>query len=274
MSFRLHSEIITAPGATPTHWLLVLHGVFGSGANWRLYMRRTARDRPELGFHLVDLRAHAGSAFGAPPPHSIAAMAEDLLAFDGIAGVIGHSLGGKVALAYASLRKDALDQVWVLDTQPGARPEEDSPTAKVLSLLSSLPERFDDRAGFVRAVEAGGQPRAIAQWLAMNLRRDGDTYRLELDLSAIRDILADHFRQDLWPEIERDDARRELHLVTGGRSFVWAPGDRERLAEIAARHRRVWVHPIAEAGHWLHADAPDALQALMGDAFSRWVAPG
>ncbi len=269
--FRLHSERIMAPDATPARWLLVLHGVFGSGANWRLFMRALSREVPACGFVLVDLRGHAGSAFGAPPPHDIASAARDLLAFEGIDGVVGHSLGGKVALAYAALRADALDQVWVLDTQPGARATRDGPTDKVLSLLASLPETFDDRAAFVRAVEAGGQPRAIAQWLAMNLRREGEVYRLQLDLTAIGDLLTDHFRQDLWPEIERPDRRRALHLVVGRRSFVWQPGDDARLQRVAGP--RVHVHTL-DAGHWVHTDAPDALQALMRDAFSRWAAPG
>jgi pimeloyl-ACP methyl ester carboxylesterase len=267
MSFRLHHERIAS--ATPEKWIHVLHGVFGSGANWRLFMRALAADLPRWGFVLVDQRGHAGSAFGAPPPHDVAAMAEDLLRLEreqglDVRAVVGHSLGGKIALAYAAQRPDALDQVWLLDSQPGARDEgEGSPTGQVLKLLESLPATFGDRKAFTGAVEAAGQPRPLAAWLAMNLRRDGDDYRLQLDLGAVRSILEDYFRRDMWPEIARLDARRRLHVVVAGRSFVWRDGDRERLAAISAQNDAVFVHDLPEAGHWVNVDAPDALRAML-----------
>ena len=80
-------------------------------------------------------------------------------------------------------------------------------------------------------------------------------------------------RRDLWPEVARVDARRQLHVVVAQRSFVWQPGDRARLAAIAAQNPGVRSHDI-DAGHWLHVDAPDALRALLGEAISRSAAPG
>jgi len=270
MPLRLHSERVTAAGATPSRWLFVLHGVFGSGKNWRSFMRAVAAACPDWGFLLVDQRGHGDSFSGLEPPHDLDAMAEDLVGMEAatglpLVGVVGHSLGGKVALAYAAKRAGALEQVWVLDARPGTRDGSDaSPTAVVLRLLESLPARFDDRRAFTAAVQADGQPRAVAAWLAMNVRRDGDgDYRLRLDLPAIRAILDDYFSRDLWGEVERQDPQRELHVVVAGRSFVWRDGDRQRLVAIAAKRTGVQVHHIPEAGHWLHVDAPDALRALM-----------
>jgi pimeloyl-ACP methyl ester carboxylesterase len=49
------------------------------------------------------------------------------------------------------------------------------------------------------------------------------------------------------------------HLIVGGRSTVVDEADRDR----AGRAPRTTVDVIEEAGHWVHADAPDALRAIV-----------
>ena len=124
MTFVPFHETVVAADAQPRAWLLVLHGVFGSAANWRMFARRLAAERPDWGFLLADLRGHNRS-LGAPGPHRLDSMAADLLHLEApqgeIRGVMGHSLGGKVALAYAAKRGGELDQLWMLDSRPGTR---------------------------------------------------------------------------------------------------------------------------------------------------------
>jgi pimeloyl-ACP methyl ester carboxylesterase len=270
MVAELHIEAIESAPGSARRWALVLHGVFGSGSNWRLFMRKLAAARPEWGFALVDLRGHARSPAG-HAPHTVAAVAADLRALEArldgpVRGVVGHSLGGKIALAYAALRPGELDRVWVLDSHPGVRDDPaDVPTMKVLELLERLPARFDSRPAFVHAVQQAGQSRMLASWLAMNVRRGDDGHRLQLALPVVRAILEDYFRDDRWGEIERRDAMRELHLVVGGRSFVIDGATRERLAAIASDVPSVHQHVLEQAGHWLHVDAGHALLQMMTD---------
>jgi pimeloyl-ACP methyl ester carboxylesterase len=272
MPFELHTEVVQASGATPRRLSLVLHGVFGSGANWRSFMRAVAAARPDWGFVLCDLRGH-GRSLGARPPHDLEAMADDLERLDGrfdapIAGVIGHSLGGKVALCYAARRPGRLSEVWVLDSQPGARVF-GGPTIEVLELLESLPAAFADRDAFVDAVKAGGQSQVMAAWLAMNVRRAGDEYLMELDLPALRLILESYYQTDMWPEIARRDPARALRVVVGGKSAVWQPGDADRLRALAAENPQLHVRELPAAGHWLHVDAPDELRQLFVSELGR-----
>jgi pimeloyl-ACP methyl ester carboxylesterase len=262
----LHHELVSASGATPERWFFVLHGVFGSGANWRLFTRGVAAQRPEIGFVLVDLRGH-GRSPSMSAPHTLDAAGGDLLELERslalpIAGVIGHSLGGKVALSFAAERPAKLEQVWLLDSQPGAHDDvEGGQTIEVLRLLESLPGRFSDRRAFTQLVEEAGHSGTVASWLAMSLRKEPDgQYRLGMDLSVIRALLEDHQRRDMWPELSRGDGPRTF-VVVAGRSYVWRDADRERLE--ALRSPRLSVHRIEDAGHWLQVDDPAALASLL-----------
>jgi esterase len=297
--FVPHHDFVTAGAAPPERWLLVLHGILGSGANWRTFARRLAAACPAWGFVLVDLRAH-GQSTAAPPPHSLLAAAEDLVRLEAtldrpVAGVLGHSFGGKVALAFADLRptrratadgrrpseegeiegakppaSSRLDQVWVLDSLPGARACELASvrTAAVIRMLEEMPRLLPTRERFVEIVEEHGHDRTFAAWLAMNLRHAEGGYQLRLDMTAIRALLESYVATDLWPVVERPDKARELHFVVGGRSDVVLPAGRDRLTAIAARAPHVHVHTLPNAGHWLHVDDPDGLFSIVSSGLS------
>ncbi|MEM9693962.1 MAG: alpha/beta hydrolase, partial [Myxococcota bacterium] len=221
-----------------------------------------AKERPAWGFALVDLRGHARSFPAPAPPHTLAGMAADLVATEDavpgpIKGVMGHSLGGKVALAYA--RERGLDQTWVFDSQPGRYEARASHvTAEVFRMLQKLPARFARRDEFVEAVLADGKSEMLARWLAMNVKREGEAFRLQLDLPAIGAILEDYAAQDYWPDLERAPSG-ERHLVVGTKSTVWVEGDESRLARVEQSNATT-VHRL-EGGHWIHMEAGDALRA-------------
>ncbi len=257
---RLHTEQIAAAGVTPDAWLLMTHGIYGTGGNWRGIARRLVAQRPEWGVVLVDLRHHGRSEPGTPP-NTIAACADDLLALPHVDAIAGHSFGGKVVLA-ARAQLPHLRQTWVLDASPSARPggmsEPDNTVVAVLELMERLPTVWSKREDFVAALIAAGQTTALAQWLAMNLVADGGQYVLRLELPALREMLADYYARDLWSEVLRDQPG-SVEVVVAERSNTITAADRERLAG-APPH--VHVHRIA-AGHWLHIDAPDAVVALL-----------
>jgi esterase len=277
VSWTPHHALVAPENASPGGWLLFLHGIFGSGPNWRTIARKLIAARPDWGAVLVDLRMH-GRSQGAPPPHTLDAAAGDLerLAADlhargmVVAGVIGHSFGGKAALAYRA-RGPALVDTWVLDASPSRRPEMLSPedqgtpgegAMQVLAMLESLPGQFSSRDDFMAEVTGRGFSRPLAEWLAMNLDRDGDRMRLRLDLAALRELLVDYAEQDLWPAVESSDLPGQLHVAIGSRSTAVDDEDRRRF------ERHAQVHAV-DAGHWLHMEAPDALLRLFIDELAR-----
>lgn len=249
--------------------MLVLHGIYGSGANWRTFSRRLGERRPDWGFVLVDLRMH-GQSQGAPPPHTVDAAAADLhalteqLAREGkaVRAVCGHSFGGKVALQYrARWGQAALAQTWVLDASPSPRPgavdAAEGTVFQVLRMLSQLPASFASREDFMERVRAHGFPRALAQWLAMNLDRHDDAFRSRLDPAAMEQLLRSYCALDAWPALTTGPGA--VHMVIAGKSDIVDAADRARLAALATAGAAVHATTIPHAGHWLHIDATDAL---------------
>jgi esterase len=272
----LHHELIASQGGTPRGWLMITHGIFGAGSNWRSIARKLHRARPELGCVLVDLRNH-GRSPNPPPPHDLAACADDLGALiDHLAdagrptlAVAGHSFGGKVTAMLRRRREEhahvsAVTSWWLLDSSPGARPnaatEPRNSVRDVLATMDALPETFASREAFERAIIAAGHARSLAQWLALSVEPSatGEGWRLRLPLPAMHEMLASYYATDLWPDT-LDPAGGEVHLVIAERSTTLGPADR---AIAAAAPPHVHVHMV-DADHWLHIEAPDAVVALL-----------
>lgn len=249
--------------------MLVLHGILGSGGNFRSIARRLTEMFPAWGFGLVDLRGH-GQSQSLLQPSTVEAAAQDLIRLEAklaipVRGVMGHSFGGKVALDYARLRGRGLDQVWVLDSGPGAYPAavRRSGAEEVLRALEALEARhmpLPSRERFYELLQEQGFSRRIIDWLAMNVRRADDGYRLRLDLRVIRGLLEDYFQRDLWPVIDGPERPEgaHFHVVLGGRSEAVPEPDKARFQELA-QAGALRLYTLPEAGHWLHAEDPEGL---------------
>jgi pimeloyl-ACP methyl ester carboxylesterase len=266
---------VTPAGAPPRlKWVLFLHGILGSGGNWRSFARKLVTERPGWGAVLVDLRNHGGSQ-GFAPPHTVAACADDLQALaltlpGPVRGVVGHSFGGKVALAFAEARRDDLETAVIVDSTPSSRPgmRGSELTARVMGVLRALPPVLPSREAFFEIMRREQISEPTAQWLAMNVRAVDGGFRFRLDLAAVDAMLDDYFLQDLWAPIEAPGSRPRVHVVVGAKSEVLSPEDRARAAAAAAQHpERVFVHTIEEAGHWVHVDAPEPMQRILLEAF-------
>jgi pimeloyl-ACP methyl ester carboxylesterase len=272
-------------GQAPSQYaVLFLHGILGRGTNWRMIAKTLVERRPELLAVLVDLRMH-GESQAFAPPHTVSSAAHDVerlaetLAVP-VRGIVGHSFGGKVALA---VDIPTLERRWIIDSLPGARPQSQQPrprqprrhregsetTIAILAMLRRFPSTFPTRAAFVERVVAEGHPEPLGRWLAMNLVRhdvpgEPDEYRWPLDLDAIDALLEDYFAVDLWSRVEDSPENIRVDLVLGGASPVFDEADRRRAAA-AARRPGVHLHVVEGAGHWVHVDAPDEVIAVLSD---------
>jgi esterase len=262
-----------AAGGSPERSIVFLHGILGSGANWRTFARHLVTARPQWAALLVDLRLHGDSRDFAPP-HTLESAAADVVRTVDELGlpvraVLGHSFGGKVGIAVARQLAEAsparaLDDLFVVDSTPGARPDGrgSSGVRQIVELLLDLPEEFPDRSSFTSWIEARGVSRPTAMWLAMNVRPIPNTTRFafRIDVPAVRSMMVDYFARDLWDVLESPPGAMRTHLIAGGKSEVVDDADRERAQHAAPR---VTIDVLPDASHWVHVDAPDELLALV-----------
>lgn len=258
---ELSVKVVEADGAEPERWLSVLHGIYGAGRNWGAVARALVEERPDWGARLVDLREH-GESTGFEPPHTLERTAADL---DGVRGgtgaaVLGHSFGGKVALIRGA-EAPSIRQVWVVDSTPEAR-EPEGAAWEMLAHLRAIPATFESRDDAVAALGERGVSRPVALWMTTNLDWRDDHYAWSLDFDDMESLLLDFFRTDLWPTVEEPRDGVEIH-------FIRATGSRVLSAEAVGRIRmageetgRVFLHDV-QGGHWLNADNPEAVVALL-----------
>lgn len=263
MSFVPAHTVVTAKGAEPGRVVYVLHGILGSGRNWRTMARRFAAARPDTAYVLVDLRCH-GKSECPEGPHTVTTAADDLLALHPIVGapdeIIGHSFGGKVAVRYVQRHPDSLEQAWVLDSRLDADdPGEDNEVLNVIRALAQVPVPLADRQDVVTFLQERGFSEMLARWMTTNLERTPDGFDWAFDLPAVTELIDDYWQLDLWPVLRDPPCR--IDIVRAGRSDRWPP-DVLRHYQVDV-HPRVRLHTLPDAGHWLHVDDPDGLVALL-----------
>jgi pimeloyl-ACP methyl ester carboxylesterase len=243
----------------------MLHGIYGRGRNWQAIARALVSRRPEYACWLVDLPYH-GDSPAARHGDGMAGLAADLDAWlraEAIDpdAVLGHSLGGKVALALAGTRREPAMQVWVIDSTPEVKPPSGS-AWDMLQIVRRMPARFASRDAAIEAIVDGGFSLGVAQWMATNLARDGDAFVWRLDFDRMEQLLHDFFAADLWPVVEDAGTPHVLHFVKATRSSAMSDAAASRIR--ALQGPRVQFHE-REGGHWIHAEAPDVVTDLLAE---------
>ncbi|MBR0659557.1 alpha/beta fold hydrolase [Neoroseomonas oryzicola] len=244
---------VTEAGEGPP--LLLLHGLFGSGQNWGAIRRALA---PRFRVLTPDLRNHGASPRAAEMTY--AAMAADIAetmdaAGVGRAAVLGHSMGGKAAMAFALSHPQRVERLVVADIAPiRYKPSLRAYVAamQALPLGAGLARKEADAALAASIPEAG-----IRAFLLQNLRFEADPPEWRIGLAEIAAAM---------PEIE---------------DFAAPPGARydgpvlviagERSPYIRAEHHALFraLFPAARfatvpaAGHWVHAENPAGFLALL-----------
>lgn len=247
MALKLHYREL-GPEQKPAADLVIAHGLFGSVSNWQTVARRLAARYRVL---LVDLRNHGES------PHSdimdYPSMAGDLAEFidshcAGPAHLVGHSMGGKAAMATALLHPQVVRSLVAVDIAPVARLSGFDAFAEA---LGSIPlDRIQSRSDADGHLQPVIPEPGIRAFLLQNLRRDeqGRWYwRINLPIiaNALPVIAA-------FPDTDATWSGPALFL-RGGLSGYVTDHDFE-AAKIRFPGAR--LETIAGTGHWLHAEKP------------------
>jgi len=260
----LSHTVVASDTRAPQRRLVVLHGAFGAGHNWRTIARTLVRLRPDWSVILPDLRLHGGSQ-GFLPPHTLRNAASDIATLIQALGtradaILGHSLGGKVALRYGADYPSGLEQLWVVDATPAPEPHVGS-AWQMLRTVRALPPEFDSRTDVAAALVRGGFTPVVAQWMTSNLERVGRRYRWRLDFNAIEGLLDDASTADLWSVVADTARATTLHFIKATDSDVLSPEALQRL-RTASGAGEVSIHALV-GGHWIQADNPDGVVGIL-----------
>ncbi|MGE5217068.1 MAG: alpha/beta fold hydrolase [Chloroflexota bacterium] len=239
------------------HPLLILHGFLGSLDNWRAMSKRLAK---QFRVYALDLRNHGLS------PHSdvmnYPVMARDvgeLIAAEGLMPpyILGHSMGGKVAMQFALQYPQSVAKLVVVDIAPKAYASSHMPLLLALRAVDLLAYRSFGEIGV--ALAGAVTDAALRDFLLKNLTRDADQafrWRIALD-EIIRNY--DSLTQAITADRPFD---KPACFIRGGRSsFV---NDRDG-ASLGALFPRAEIRTIAGAGHWLHFDAPEEFYSVVSN---------
>ncbi len=238
--------------------LLVLHGLFGSLGNWGWHSKQLAEHFAVVG---VDLRNHGDSPHADEFDYQV--MAEDvrqLMAELGLesCGIVGHSMGGKVAMQLALSYPDLVERLVVVDIAPVAYPEDADGHMNVLAAMDAV--RLDEVKSRTQAEETLKEyieEDAIRKFVLTNLvRNDEGAFEWRLNKEAIRE---NYPALRAAPLMERSFTKPVL-FVKGSLSSYILPQHESAIREMFPE---ATVKVIMEAGHWLHAEQPQALQKLL-----------
>ena len=231
---------------------LVLHGLLGSGTNWRSIARRLGT---RLECHLVDQRNHGRSPHAAGMAYPT--LAADLLAYLDAhrldrAGLIGHSMGGKVAMTLALGAPERVGWLVVADIAPAPSPSDHRP---IVDALRSLPvDTLATRSAADAALASSVPDPGLRQFLLQNLVFDGARLRWRIGLGAIAAALSD--LTDFPPAPHGTVYPGPTLFLRGERSDYLRPYHEPR---IRALFPSAAIATVAGAGHWLHAEEPVAV---------------
>lgn len=241
----------------------MLHGIYGRGRNWQAIAKAVLAARPEYACWLVDLPRHGESPAGrhGDTVRGLAHDLDDWLAEQSLQPqvVLGHSYGGKVALALAERRREWPLHIWIIDSSPAPRSAGGS-AYEMLQLIERLPDHFPSRDAAADALVAGGYSRGVAVWMTTNLVRRGDAFVWRLDFAVMRRLLDDFFTTDLWPVVDDRAPEHHLHFLKASTSSAMSDAAAAHVESLAdsevALHRR-------EGTHWLHAETPQVVIDLL-----------
>ena len=238
LNYKLH-------GKGPT--VVLIHGLFGNLDNLGLLARELERDHQVLS---MDLRNH-GLSFHSNE-HTYSAMADDVqqlitsLELKNIT-LIGHSMGGKVAIKLASQYADNINKLIVLDMAPVAyiKRKHDNVFSGLQAVQATQPQT---RVAAMEILEQHIELDGVRQFLGKSLFRSETGFNWRFNVKSIMD----NYNYILgWDRIEK--TRVPTLFIKGGESDYLT---QEHQPLIQAQFTDAKAHVIANTGHWLHAEKP------------------
>jgi pimeloyl-ACP methyl ester carboxylesterase len=267
--------------------IVFLHGLLGQGKNLKTMADQMTTNSNGL---LLDLRGH-GQSQVAPGTSRVATFS--LAAADirktmlttlekghqSSSGrppqltVVGHSLGGRVALQYVLeeteeiSRKNAIStlplvsSLWLLDTVPSRPDPLVSRIVHTCAAIETESSPLSRPALTQRFMASANVEKSMAQWLASSYNTESGKF--SFDTAIAQAFLSDFPRQNWLQSIETalKYGQTKIHIVRGAKNKQWEESHSlDRIHEMVVEYPgRCVFHSVPDAGHWVHVDNLPAL---------------
>ena len=254
MKLFYHSE----GGSFPT--ILILHGLFGMSDNWVSFAKKWSGSARVI---VPDLRNHGRSPhshiFGYyPMMDDIMELIDDLHLKN--IKLLGHSMGGKLAMMLAVEYPDIFEQLCVADISPVDYP----PTrhAEILDLMNSVDfDQFQGRGELEKYLMSVLNDSRLAAFIMKNIKlSDKGRLAWKLNLKSISENIADIFT---FPVLTGTFDKKVLFLRGEYSDYIL----QDHQPAIKYYFPEAEIKVIHNAGHWLHVDNQAEFDNLISDFF-------
>ncbi|MDY0201049.1 MAG: alpha/beta fold hydrolase [Bacteroidales bacterium] len=244
--------------------VVIMHGLYGSSDNWLTVGRMLAEKYRVI---LVDLRNHGQSPSSSV--HTYQAMSNDLLElFNRLnlseAMLVGHSMGGKVAMQFTYNNPTRVSSLVVADILPYNYINDEAKGygearqhAKIISALLALkPELAESRGELDKKLAQTIPSKAVRQFLLKNVKRNSmGRFEWQLNVPVIGENIELLMGAVLPVGGDAPITVKTLFIKGQNSNYVFSEG----VSKLGQFFTNFDVKTIPNAGHWLHAENPEAV---------------
>lgn len=246
--------------------MIILHGLYGSSDNWLTFIKNLSEN---FRIYLPDLRNHGQSPHS--DTHSFDAMRDDLIEFMKMhsikeAIIVGHSMGGKVAMKFAASFPDLVKSLIIIDISPRRYDFVNDFTINqinhkvIISSMASLnPEQISTREEADKLLQKTIGSERIRQFLLKNLKRKHDGgYEWKLNLNSLHRNI-----NNLFEGIERNEVKNVSYTVLFVKGELSDYIKEEDIKLIKEIYPKAEIEIISGSGHWVHSEKPEELKKVI-----------
>lgn len=247
--------------------ILILHGLYGSSDNWMSIAKQLSSNFRVIA---VDQRNHGHSPHSST--HTYKDLTDDLLEFVDRLNLeqfhlLGHSMGGRVAMLFQSLYSSRVKSLIVVDVAPWPYTRHDHwflssivEHETIINAMLNLPlQSINSRQDADELLGVTIKPERLRQFLLKNLRRNADNqFYWSLNLPILAESLDSML---LGVDIDKTKTKDVNVLFVKGEESNYIPKD--KVDVIYQYYPRANVVSIQNAGHWVHAEQPNVFMSKL-----------
>ncbi|MDA9227668.1 alpha/beta fold hydrolase [Flavobacteriales bacterium] len=230
--------------------VIIIHGLFGMSDNWNSIGKKISDN---FNVHIIDLRNHGRSFHNNNfSYHDMSNDLQEYLFQHNIQKpiLIGHSLGGKVAMDFCFKNAEKVKGLIVVDIAPKTYNVDFH--NKLLNILNSLPiSNYNSRDEIDKVLSKSITELSIRSFLMKSLYRDGDkSFNWRFNIEVLKKELSNIKNADFL----NGELTLPTVFIKGGNSNYINSVDESLISKHFKNSR---IREVVGAGHWVHAEKPN-----------------